>query len=77
MSKYAEGLYLMRSPMYCKTQHGLCEVCAGKMFSKLDVKHISMYIVDISSTFTTMALKLMHGSKLEMIDLGDLNQYLI
>ena len=77
MSKYAEGQYLMRSPMYCKTQNGLCEVCAGRMFSKLDVKHVSMYIVDISSTFTTMALKLMHGSKLEMIDLGDLNQYLI
>ena len=77
MSKYADGQYVMRSPMYCKTQHGLCKVCAGKMFSKLDVKHISMYIVDISSTFTTMALKLMHGSKLEMINLGDLNQYLI
>ncbi|MBR1987828.1 MAG: hypothetical protein IKA36_02190 [Clostridia bacterium] len=77
MSKYVEGRYLMRSPMYCKTQNGMCEVCAGKMFSKLDVKHISMYIVDISSTFTTMALKLMHGSKLEMIDLGDLNQYVV
>lgn len=77
MSKYAEGQYLMRSPMYCKSQHGLCKVCAGRMFSKLDAKHVSMYIVDISSTFTTMALKLMHGSKLEMIDLGDLNQYLI
>lgn len=77
MSKYSEGRYLMRSPMYCKTQHGLCKVCAGRMFSKLDAKHVSMYIVDISSTFTTMALKLMHGSKLEMIDLGDLNQYLI
>lgn len=77
MSKYSKGQYVMRSPMYCKSQHGLCRMCAGKMFSKLDVKHISMYIVDISSTFTTMALKLMHGSKLEMIDLGDLNQYLI
>ena len=77
MSKYSNGQYVMRSPMYCRSESGLCRVCAGSRFSKLDVGHISMYIVDISSTFTTMALKLMHGSKVEMMDLGDLNNYLI
>ena len=77
MSKYVGKQYVMRSPMFCRSQHGLCKTCAGKVFSKLDSKHLSMYIVDISSTFTTMALKLMHGSKLEMVDLGDLDQYLV
>lgn len=77
LSKYVGKQYVMRSPMFCRSQHGLCKTCAGKVFSKLDSKHLSMYIVDISSTFTTMALKLMHGSKLEMVDLGDLDQYLV
>ena len=77
LSKYAGKQYVMRSPMFCRAQHGLCKTCAGKVFSKLGSKHLSMYIVDISSTFTTMSLKLMHGSKLELIDLGDLDQYLV
>ena len=77
MSKYTNGRYVMRSPMYCKTEKGLCRRCAGDVYAGLNTKHIAMYIVDISSTFTTMALKLMHGSKVSLIDIGDVNQYVI
>ncbi len=77
MSKYTNGKYVMRSPMYCKTEKGLCRRCAGDTYAGLNTKHVAMYIVDISSTFTTMALKLMHGSKLSLIDIGDINQYVI
>ena len=77
MSKYTNGKYVMRSPMYCKTEKGLCRKCAGDIYAGLNTKHVAMYIVDISSTFTTMALKLMHGSKVSLIDIGDINQYII
>ena len=77
INKYANGKYVMRSPMYCKSTKGLCKKCAGDVYSSLSTKHVAMYIVDISSTFTTMALKLMHCSKLSLIDICDLNQYLI
>ena len=77
MNKYSNGKYVMRSPMYCRSQTGICRKCAGDIYASLNHKHIAMYIVDISSTFTTMALKLMHGSKVSLIDVGDLNQYLI
>lgn len=77
MQKYSKGKYVMRSPMYCRTEKGLCRRCAGDVYSGLNTKHVAMYIVDISSTFTTMALKLMHGSKVSLIDIGDVNQYLI
>ncbi len=77
MDKYTGNKYIMRSPMYCKAKHGLCKKCAGDVFTKLSVKHVSMLIIDISSTFTTMSLKAMHGSKLELVELGDLDQYII
>ena len=77
MGKYTNGKYVMRSPMYCKTEKGLCRKCAGDVYAKLNTKHVAMYIVDISSTFTTMALKLMHGSKVSIIGIGDVNQYII
>ena len=77
MSKYTKGRYVMRSPMYCKTQKGLCRKCAGDIYASLNTKHIAMYIVDISSTFLQTSMKLMHGSKLSLVDIGDLNQYVI
>ena len=77
MQEYTGKQYVMRSPMYCRTKQGLCRKCAGDVYAKLNAKHLSMFIVDISSTFTTMSLKAMHGTKLEMTDIGDLNQYLV
>ena len=77
MQEFTGKQYVMRSPMYCKAKHGICRRCAGDVYAKLNAKHLSMFIVDISSTFTTMSLKAMHGTKLEMTDIGDVNQYLV
>ena len=77
MSKYTNGKYVMRSPMYCKTQKGLCRKCAGDVYASLNTKHIAMYIVDISSTFLQTSMKLMHGSKLSLVDIGEISKYLI
>lgn len=69
--------FVMRSPMYCKTRNGLCYKCSGSKFAALSVKHVTTVAIDISSTFTTMALKLMHGSKLAVFDADDLSKYVI
>ena len=71
--------YLMRSPMYCQCKNGFCYKCVGKLFAELDVKQLSLVIVDISTTFMLASMKNMHGSKLALHELqpNTLDKYVI
>lgn len=69
--------YTMRSPMYCQCKEGYCYKCVGKFFEGLDVRQISMSIVDISNTFMSAAMKNMHGSKLAITELTSLDEYVL
>lgn len=69
--------YIMRSAQYCQSKKGLCKICVGDRFAKLNVRHVTTAAIDISSTFTTMALKLMHGSKLSLYDVTSLDEFII
>lgn len=70
-------IYTMRSPMYCQCKEGYCYKCVGKFFEGLDVRQISMSIVDISNTFMSAAMKNMHGSKLAITELTSLDEYVL
>lgn len=61
--------YLMRSPLYCQCKEGFCYKCVGKLFAELDVRQLSLTIVDISTTFMLASMKNMHGSKLALYEL--------
>lgn len=76
-NNFVNKSYLMRSPMYCTAKSGLCYKCAGETYSKLDIKHVSMLAVDISSTFTKLSLKAMHGTKLSIFEVTDLENFVI
>ena len=67
----------MRSPMYCQCKTGYCYKCVGKFFEGLDVKQLSMSIVDISNTFMSAAMKNMHGSKLAIFELTSLDDFVM
>lgn len=67
----------MRSPMYCQCKDGYCYKCVGKFFEGLDVRQISMSIVDISNTFMSAAMKNMHGSKLAIFELTSLDEFVL
>lgn len=69
--------YIMRSAQYCQSKKGLCKICVGDRFSKLNTRHVTTAAIDISSTFVTMSLKLMHGSKLSLIDIDNLEEFVI
>ena len=71
--------YLMRSPMYCQCKNGFCYKCIGKLFAELDVRQLSLTIVDISTTFMLASMKNMHGSKLALYELkpNTLDQYVL
>lgn len=69
--------YTMRSAMYCNTKNGLCYTCVGDKFARLQVKHVTASAIDISSTFMYSAMKNMHGSKLSLIDITNLEKYVV
>lgn len=77
MSKYDKGVWLMRSPQTCKSKEGLCYKCCGKRFAELKIEHVSMMLAELSSVFTKQALKSMHGTKLSVYDINDLDSFIL
>ena len=76
IAKYDGKKVKLRSPMTCSTKNGLCYKCTGELFGKLDIHGLSMWVVDLSSTFVTLSLKSMHGTKLELIDIDPLDYFI-
>lgn len=72
-----KGEYIMRSPMYCKAPKGLCYKCVGELFRKLTVKQLAVIEIDISSTFLLLSMKNMHGTKLELFEVEDLDSFIV
>lgn len=77
MDKFNGRKCVVRSPMYCQAKHGLCYMCMGEVYAKMDAKHLAMDAVDITSTFTTNSLKAMHGTKLEMYHVDSLSEFVL
>lgn len=77
MEKFVGKTCLVRSPMYCQAQHGLCYMCMGDIYAKKNAKHLALDAVDITSTFTTDALKSMHGTKISTYQIDDLNKFVL
>ena len=50
----------MRSPLYCKHPKYICEVCAGKYFSKIGFKNIGLTASNVSNTIMQRDMKAMH-----------------
>jgi hypothetical protein len=40
--KFVNKTVRMRSPLYCKSQKGICETCYGITCKKLDTKHVGL-----------------------------------
>lgn len=76
LSKYQNGTYIVRSPMYCESKTGLCYKCCGENFRKLNTKQVAVLEIDISTTFLLLSMKNMHGTKLELFEINDLNPFI-
>lgn len=68
---------LMRSPLYCQCHNGYCTRCVGRLFGDLDIRQVSLSIVDITTTFMLAAMKNMHGSKLALYQLNSLDDFVL
>lgn len=66
----------LRGPQYCKTKPGFCFKCVGELFRKLDMKAIGMNAVIITSTMTSVAMKSMHVSGIDLYEIEDFHRFL-
>jgi hypothetical protein len=82
IDKYVGKTIYLRSPMYCKEKNGVCKKCADfkytqRSFKENDNLSITMEQTDIGSAILTDSMKAMHGKKTEVLEIKDLNLYLI
>lgn len=72
---YAGKTVRKRSAMHCKAQGGFCFTCLSDIFRSLDQRSLTMMTTDIGSFFTTLSLKGMHGVKINVQEITNLNQF--
>lgn len=77
ISKYIGQEVILRSPMYCQSKDGYCYKCMDSRFEAVGIKLLNIHPINISSTILNMSLKAMHGTKLSMLNMTDINHYLV
>lgn len=77
IKQYLNKPIKMRSLMYCKQKDGYCNVCAGEYFKNLGQDVIGVLALELTSTFTKMSLKGMHGIKLKTAEISSLDKYIV
>ena len=77
IGEYIGKPILVRSPMYCQSRDGYCYTCMDSRFKKIDIKLLNIHPLAIGSTMLTAALKSMHGTKLSLLNIDDINSIVI
>lgn len=78
-SSYIDKPIKLRSPIHChpKDASGFCYTCFGSRYKKLKIKRAGMQTVKISSTLMYTAMKAMHKSKVSVVKIADLDDFII
>ena len=63
--------------MYCKQPDGFCHICGGSYFKNIGQDVVGVLALELTSTFLSMSMKNMHGSKVETMNITDLDKYVI
>lgn len=67
----------IRSPMYCKTKDGRCYTCTGEHMRRMGMHAMGMSAMNIGSTFLTLSMKSMHGTKTESMVISDPEDFIV
>lgn len=77
IQSYLNKVVVVRSPQYCKSIGGLCAICMGQVYEKLDKELLNLEAMGIGSEFLTSSLKSMHGIKSEVVDISELDNFIL
>lgn len=69
------GTIELRSPQYCASKTGYCARCMGLIFEVIGQQAISMAVKNLSSKFTSAALKKIHATEKVLYTIKDLNRF--
>ncbi len=76
-SRFLNKKVKIRSFMYCKQPDGFCHVCGGSYFKNIGQDVVGVLALELTSTFLTMSMKNMHGSKVETMNIDNLDRYVV
>lgn len=69
LDKYVSGKVIrLYSPLTCATKYNFCYKCCGQRAKELGAKQLGVQTIKITSKFTTLSLKNMHGTALVVRD---------
>lgn len=69
---------VIRSPMYCQTKgFNYCAKCCGEIIRTLGLDAAGMQALDLTGNFTTIAMKSIHKSGITVVEIKDVNQYIV
>lgn len=77
VSEYTSRDVIIRTPGYCQAPQGYCAKCFGKMFETLGQKAFGPIANALGSKMTTASLKAMHGLSHSVVNVSQINKYLI
>lgn len=77
INQYIDKKVKLRSLMYCHQKDGFCHKCAGEFFRNLGQDVIGVLALELTSTFTLMSLKKMHGVKISTKEINSLKEFVI
>jgi len=68
IKKYFNKVVNLRSPLFCASKK-ICNICAGNLFYKLNIRNIGLTETKITSTLLNMSLKKMHDSTVKATEI--------
>ena len=77
VDKYLGKKIRLRSPLYCKAKNGFCEVCMGDLMKIRDTKYVATIVSRVGSAFLSNSMKLVHGTKYSVLNVSDLNEFVV
>lgn len=66
---------IVRSPMYCIAKDGYCYTCMDSRFKTVGVKLLNISPIDVTSTMLSNSMKAMHGTKVSVLEISNLNNF--
>jgi len=68
IEQYFNKTVNLRSPLFCASKK-ICNICAGNLFYKLNIRNIGLTETKITSTLLNMSLKKMHDSTVKSAEI--------
>lgn len=77
IESYIDKDVVIRSPMYCNAKNGYCYTCMDTRFKDIGIKLLNTIPAGIGSVFLSVSLRSMHGKKIELLSIDDINEFII